>query len=163
MRDYYSGQTDTVQNGQNHAATCRLASIAGTRGNRPYQRLLTGATPPFILCTDKNAMACNRQAQTMSRHKDGMQRDCSTFTAICGESTGLSHSNWGRDALWINSPFEQIHGWVGGRSKRRFSHYALSAVHSAGLRTTLDANIWAAADLRARWSTARTSANPYFI
>ncbi len=51
VRDYYSGQTDTVQNGQitlqpadSHGLL--LLERAETHASAP----LTGATPPFILC-----------------------------------------------------------------------------------------------------------------
>lgn len=51
VRDYYSGQTDTVQNGKSR---CNLPTATGFycwNARKPMRRrLLTGATPPFILC-----------------------------------------------------------------------------------------------------------------
>lgn len=54
----------------------------------------------------------------------------------------------GVNALWISSPFEQIHGWVGGGTKGDFPHYAYHGYYTQDW-TTLDANMGSEADLRA--------------
>jgi alpha-amylase len=53
----------------------------------------------------------------------------------------------GVNALWISSPLEQIHGWVGGGTKGDFPHYAYHGYYTQDW-TKLDANMGTEDDLR---------------
>jgi alpha-amylase len=53
----------------------------------------------------------------------------------------------GVNALWISSPLEQIHGWVGGGTKGDFPHYAYHGYYTMDW-TRLDANMGTEEDLR---------------
>lgn len=53
----------------------------------------------------------------------------------------------GVNALWISSPLEQIHGWVGGGTKGDFPHYAYHGYYTRDW-SKLDANMGTEADLR---------------
>ena len=53
----------------------------------------------------------------------------------------------GVNALWISSPLEQIHGWVGGGTKGDFPHYAYHGYYTQDW-TRLDANMGDENDLR---------------
>ena len=53
----------------------------------------------------------------------------------------------GVNALWISSPLEQIHGWVGGGTKGDFPHYAYHGYYTQDW-SKLDANMGTEADLR---------------
>lgn len=53
----------------------------------------------------------------------------------------------GVNALWISSPLEQIHGWVGGGTKGDFPHYAYHGYYAQDW-TKLDANMGTEEDLR---------------
>lgn len=60
------------------------------------------------------------------RQRDGMQ-EIGTFHGgdLAGVSAKLDYlQQLGVNALWLISPLEQIHGWVGGGTKGNFPHYA---------------------------------------
>ncbi|MBN0848608.1 alpha-amylase, partial [Pseudomonas aeruginosa] len=83
------------------------------------------------------------------RHKDGMQ-EIGTFHG--GDLQGLTSKldylqQMGVNALWISSPLEQIHGWVGGGTKGDFPHYAYHGYYTQDW-SKLDANMGTEADLR---------------
>ncbi|MBE4116394.1 alpha-amylase, partial [Vibrio parahaemolyticus] len=59
------------------------------------------------------------------RNKDG-KYEIGTFHG--GDLAGLTKKldyieSLGVNAIWITSPLEQIHGWVGGGDKGDFKHY----------------------------------------
>ncbi len=91
MRDYYSGQTDTVQNGKSR---CDLPTatgfIAGTRGNPCISAFnWRNATVYFLLCL-RDRFRKWRDAtndHSYGRHKDGMQ-EIGTFHG--GDLRGLT-------------------------------------------------------------------------
>lgn len=49
--------------------------------------------------------------------------------------------------MWISSPLEQIHGWVGGGTKGDFPHYAYHGYYALDW-TRLDANMGTEQELR---------------
>ncbi len=66
------------------------------------------------------AIRCNDNSY--GRHKDGLQ-EIGTFHGgdLKGLTTKLDYlQQLGVNALWISSPLEQIHGWVGGGTKGTF-------------------------------------------
>lgn len=152
VRDYYSGQTDTVQNGQitlqpadSHGLL--LLERAETHASAPFN--WRNATVYFVL-TDRFRNGDPTNDHSYGRHKDGMQ-EIGTFHG--GDLRGLTSKldylqQLGVNALWISSPFEQIHGWVGGGAKGDFPHYAYHGYYTQDW-TTLDANMGNEADLRA--------------
>ncbi|EDH7681715.1 alpha-amylase [Salmonella enterica subsp. enterica serovar Typhimurium] len=152
VRDYYSGQTDTVQNGQ------ITLQPADSHGLLLLERAETYAPAPFnwrnatvyFVLTDRFRNGDPTNDHSYSRHKDGMQ-EIGTFHG--GDLRGLTSQldylqQLGVNALWISSPFEQIHGWVGGGTKGDFPHYAYHGYYTQDW-TTLDANMGSEADLRA--------------
>ncbi|QUJ01558.1 hypothetical protein KCP75_19460 [Salmonella enterica subsp. enterica] len=154
MRDYYSGQTDTVKTGKSR---CNLPTATGfycwnsaSSASAPFN----GATPPFILCLRiAFAMARATNDHSYGRHKDGMCKEIGTlstarrFARVDEESTGLSHSSR-RERVDETRPFEQITAGSAAEQKAIFLITPITA--PAKDWTTLDANIWAAeADLRA--------------
>ncbi|EAY7430441.1 alpha-amylase, partial [Salmonella enterica] len=107
------------------------------------------ATVYFVL-TDRFRNGDPTNDHSYGRHKDGMQ-EIGTFHG--GDLRGLTSQldylqQLGVNALWISSPFEQIHGWVGGGTKGDFPHYAYHGYYTQDW-TTLDANMGSEADLRA--------------
>jgi alpha-amylase len=67
-------------------------------------------------------------------------------TCRADQQTGLLQQ-LGVNALWISSPLEQIHGWVGGGTKGDFPHYAYHGYYTQDW-TKLDANMGTEDDLR---------------
>lgn len=59
-------------------------------------------------------------------------------------------TNLGVNAIWITSPFEQIHGWVGGLN---FRHYAYHGYYALDY-TEVDKNLGTAEDLKTFIDTA---------
>ncbi len=94
-------------------------------------------------------MATPTNDNSYGRHKDGMQ-EIGTFHG--GDLKGLTSKldylqQLGVNALWISSPLEQIHGWVGGGTKGDFPHYAYHGYYTQDW-TKLDANMGNEDDLR---------------
>ncbi len=84
VRDYYSGQTDTVRRA-NHALR-----PAGSHGLLLLERAeantsalsTTGATPPHFVLTDRFRNGDPTNDHNYGRHKDGMQRLALSTAAI---------------------------------------------------------------------------------
>lgn len=153
VRDFYSGQTATVKNGQ-----ITLQPAPASNGLLLLERAETDAPAPFdwhnatvyFVLTDRFENGDPSNDQSYGRHKDGME-EIGTFHG--GDLRGLTHKldylqQLGVNALWISAPFEQIHGWVGGGTKGDFPHYAYHGYYTQDW-TTLDANMGNEADLRA--------------
>ena len=82
------------------------------------------ATVYFVL-TDRFYNGNPKNDNSYGRHKDGMQ-EIGTFHG--GDLQGLTKKldylqQLGINVLWISSPLEQMHGWVGGGEKGDFPHY----------------------------------------
>ncbi|ALR78587.1 alpha-amylase [[Enterobacter] lignolyticus] len=152
VRDFYSGRTARVQDGNitlQPAANSNgllLLEQADVSGPAPFS--WHNATVYFVL-TDRYVNGNPDNDTSYGRHKDGMQ-EIGTFHG--GDLQGLASrldylQQLGVNALWISSPLEQIHGWVGGGSNGDFPHYAYHGYYPMDW-TRLDANMGTEADLR---------------
>lgn len=152
VRDFYSGQTAIVKQGKvtlQPAADSNgllLLEQASAPGTAPFN--WHNATVYFVL-TDRFANGNPDNDGSYGRHRDGMQ-DIGTFHG--GDLAGLTGKldylrQLGVNVLWISSPLEQIHGWVGGGTKGDFPHYAYHGYYPMDW-TKLDANMGTEADLR---------------
>ncbi|MBJ3593315.1 alpha-amylase [Salmonella enterica subsp. enterica serovar Saintpaul] len=153
VRDFYSQQTATVQNGK-----ITLLPAATSNGLLLLERAETDAPAAFdwhnatvyFVLTDRFQNGDPSNDHSYGRHNDGMQ-EIGTFHG--GDLRGLTDKldylqQLGVNALWISAPFEQIHGWVGGGTKGDFPHYAYHGYYTQDW-TTLDANMGSETDLRA--------------
>lgn len=153
VRDFYSQQTATVKNGsitlQPAAASNGLLLLERAETDAPVAFDWHNATVYFVL-TDRFVNGDPSNDHSYGRRNDGMQ-EIGTFHG--GDLRGLASKldylqQLGINALWISTPFEQIHGWVGGGTKGDFPHYAYHGYYTQDW-TTLDANMGNEADLRA--------------
>lgn len=152
VRDFYSQKTAKVQNGK-----ITLQPANGSGGLLLLERAETSASAPFswqnatvyFVLTDRFVNGDPSNDNSYGRHKDGMQ-EIGTFHG--GDLKGLTSKldylqQLGINALWISSPLEQIHGWVGGGTKGDFPHYAYHGYYTQDW-TRLDANMGQESDLR---------------
>lgn len=98
------------------------------------------ATVYFVL-TDRFENGNPDNDHSYGRHSDGMQEIALSIAAIWPGWTGkLDYlQQLGVNALWISSPLEQIHGWVGGGTKGDFRIMPITLQHLDW--TKLDANM----------------------
>lgn len=152
VRDFYSGQTVPVTGGK-----ITLLPAAGSNGLLLLENAQTAAPAPFswqnatvyFVLTDRFANGNPDNDRSYGRKPDGMQ-EIGTFHG--GDLAGLTQKldylqQLGVNALWISSPLEQIHGWVGGGEKGDFPHYAYHGYYPLDW-TRLDANMGSEDDLR---------------
>jgi alpha-amylase len=152
VRDFYSGQTASVKEGK-----ITLMPAANSNGLLLLESATTEKAAPFswhnatvyFVLTDRFENGNPANDNSYGRHKDGMQ-EIGTFHG--GDLAGLTSKldylqNLGVNALWISSPLEQIHGWVGGGTKGDFPHYAYHGYYTMDW-TKLDANMGSEDDLR---------------
>ncbi|MBF4113047.1 alpha-amylase [Enterobacter cloacae subsp. cloacae] len=152
VRDFYSKQTATVQQGkitlQPAANSNGLLLLERAETDKPAPFSWQNATVYFVL-TDRFVNGDPTNDNSYGRHKDGMQ-EIGTFHG--GDLKGLASKldylqQLGVNALWLSSPLEQIHGWVGGGTKGDFPHYAYHGYYTQDW-TKLDANMGTEDDLR---------------
>ncbi|CAI2492192.1 alpha-amylase [Serratia plymuthica] len=152
VRDFYSGQTARVSQGKvtlqpaAGSGGMLLLESAGTEKPAPFN--WHNATVYFAL-TDRFENGNPANDHSYGRRSDGMQ-EIGTFHG--GDLAGLTQKldylqQLGVNALWISSPLEQIHGWVGGGTKGDFPHYAYHGYYALDW-TRLDANMGTEQDLR---------------
>ncbi|WP_305856343.1 alpha-amylase [Balneatrix alpica] len=150
VRDFYSGQRLQV----NQGAVSLVPSASGIV-------LLEQDSPPapwfdwrnasvYFVMTDRFYNGNPDNDQSYGRRGDG-QQEIGTFHG--GDLAGLTAKldylqSLGIQALWISSPLEQIHGWVGGGDKGDFPHYAYHGYYPLDF-TRLDANMGKPDELRA--------------
>jgi len=152
VRDFYSQKTATVENGR-----ITLQPAANSGGLLLLERAETHVAAPFswqnatvyFVLTDRFVNGDPSNDNSYGRHKDGKE-EIGTFHG--GDLRGLTSrldylQQLGVNALWISSPLEQIHGWVGGGTKGDFPHYAYHGYYIQDW-TKLDANMGTEADLR---------------
>lgn len=152
VRDFYSGATATVKQGQ-----ITLMPAANSNGLLLLESTTTKQAAPFswhnatvyFVLTDRFKNGDPKNDTSYGRHKDGMQ-EIGTFHG--GDLAGLTQKldylqQLGVNALWISSPLEQIHGWVGGGTKGDFPHYAYHGYYTMDW-TKLDANMGTEDELR---------------
>lgn len=153
VRDFYSGQTAVVKQGKialqpaNGSNGLLLLESAETHDHAPFS--WHNATVYFVL-TDRFVNGDPSNDNSYGRHKDGMQ-EIGTFHG--GDLQGLTSKldylqQLGVNALWISSPLEQVHGWVGGGTNGDFPHYAYHGYYTQDW-SKLDANMGSEDDLRA--------------
>ena len=153
VRDFYSGQTATVKQGK-----ITLRPAENSNGLLLLERADVATAAPFswhnatvyFVLTDRYVNGDPSNDNSYGRHKDGME-EIGTFHG--GDLKGLTSKldylkSLGVNALWISSPLEQIHGWVGGGTKGDFPHYAYHGYYTQDW-TRLDANMGNEEDLRA--------------
>jgi alpha-amylase len=152
VRDFYSGATTTVKQGK-----ITLMPAANSNGLLLLESATTKQAAPFswhnatvyFVLTDRFENGNPKNDNSYGRHKDGMQ-EIGTFHG--GDLAGLTQKldylqQLGVNALWISSPLEQIHGWVGGGTKGDFPHYAYHGYYTMDW-TKLDANMGTEDELR---------------
>ncbi|MFK3659540.1 alpha-amylase [Scandinavium sp. NPDC088450] len=152
VRDFYSGQTVVVSNGkitlQPDPSSNGLLLLENAQTAEPAAFDWHNATVYFVL-TDRYVNGNPANDNSYGRHKDGIQ-EIGTFHGgdLQGLTTKLDYlQQLGVNALWISSPLEQIHGWVGGGTKGDFPHYAYHGYYPQDW-TKLDANMGTEDDLR---------------
>ncbi|MCV5959404.1 alpha-amylase family glycosyl hydrolase, partial [Escherichia coli] len=79
----------------------------------------------YFVMVDRFNNADTSNDNSYGRKKDGKE-EIGTFHG--GDLSGLTKKldyieSLGVNAIWITSPLEQIHGWVGGGDKGDFKHY----------------------------------------
>ena len=152
VRDFYSGQTAVVKQGKvtfrPAAGSNGLLLLESADARKPALFNWHNATVYFVL-TDRFVNGNPDNDGSYGRRRDG-QQEIGTFHG--GDLQGLTSKldylqQLGVNVLWISSPLEQIHGWVGGGSKGDFPHYAYHGYYPMDW-TRLDANMGSEADLR---------------
>lgn len=146
VRDFYSGDTATVRNGKVTFTPDKNANgliLLEKVENRPLVTPFDwrNATVYFVI-TDRFANGNTENDHSYGRQKDGMD-EIGTFHG--GDLVGLTQKldylqALGVNVLWISSPLEQIHGWVGGGDKGDFPHYAYHGYYHQDW-TKVDANM----------------------
>ncbi|MBS3894025.1 alpha-amylase [Serratia marcescens] len=152
LRDFYSGQTAQVSQGkitlQPAAASGGLLLLESAATAKPAAFSWHNATVYFVL-TDRFENGNPANDHSYGRRSDGLQ-EIGTFHG--GDLAGLTQKldylqQLGVNALWISSPLEQIHGWVGGGTQGDFPHYAYHGYYALDW-TRLDANMGTEQELR---------------
>lgn len=103
----------------------------------------------YFVMTDRFYNGDPSNDHSYGRHSDGMQ-EIGTFHG--GDLKGLTEKldylqRLGVNAIWITSPLEQMHGWVGGGNKGDFPHYAYHGYYHLDW-TKVDANMGSEVDLK---------------
>ncbi|ABR73693.1 alpha-amylase [Actinobacillus succinogenes] len=152
VRDFYSNQIAEVKNGKvimmPAANADGLILLEKSAVEKTDVFDWKNATVYFVL-TDRFHNGNPANDNSYGRHKDGMQ-EIGTFHG--GDLQGLTEKldylqQLGVNALWISSPLEQMHGWVGGGNKGDFPHYGYHGYYHLDW-TKLDANMGTESDLR---------------
>ncbi len=150
VREFYSGKTAIVKNGTVTFTPDPQAQglMLLEKANSPKAQFdWKNATVYFVL-TDRFENGDPSNDNSYGRQKDGMQ-EIGTFHG--GDLKGLTSkldylADLGINAIWISSPLEQIHGWVGGGEKGDFPHYAYHGYYHQDW-TKVDANMGTESDL----------------
>ena len=152
VRDFYSGQSTSVTKGHitmmPDPASGGLLLLESAERKTPVTFSWKNATVYFVL-TDRFDNGNPDNDHSYGRHRDGLQ-EIGTFHGgdLAGLTTKLDYlQQLGVNALWISSPLEQIHGWVGGGTKGDFPHYAYHGYYTLDW-TKLDANMGTGEDLQ---------------
>lgn len=127
VRDFYTGNTARVSNGQ-----VTMAPGQGAEGlllleaaDAPMSHFTWAGATVYFAVTDRFANGTTSNDLNYGRQADG-KNEIGTFHG--GDFVGLTEkldylSELGVNALWITPPFEQMHGWVGGGDRGDFKHY----------------------------------------
>ncbi len=149
LRDAYSGGSAVVgADGKVTVPTSTAGVVLLEReGAAPTPFTWKNATVYFAI-TDRFANGDPSNDNSYGRQKDGLQE---TGTWHGGDLRGLTGkldhlADLGVNALWITSPVEQVHGWVGGGAGD-FRHYGYHGYWALDF-TKLDRNMGSEQDLR---------------
>ncbi|MBR0573652.1 MULTISPECIES: alpha-amylase [Pasteurellaceae] len=153
VRDFYSGQVTSVKEG-------KITMFPDPNANgllllEPANSMIKptfdwhNAIVYFVL-TDRFYNGNTANDHSYGRKNDGMQ-EIGTFHG--GDLKGLTQkldylSELGINTIWISSPLEQIHGWVGGGSQGDFPHYGYHGYYHLDW-TKIDANMGTEQELKA--------------
>ncbi|SEM54611.1 alpha-amylase [Pasteurella skyensis] len=153
IRDFYSGKVATVEQG-------KVTMLPDPNANgllllEPANSMIKptfdwhNAIVYFVL-TDRFYNGNTANDHSYGRKNDGRQ-EIGTFHG--GDLKGLTQkldylADLGINTIWISSPLEQIHGWVGGGSQGDFPHYGYHGYYHLDW-TKLDANMGTEQELKA--------------
>lgn len=127
VRDYYSGQTATVNNGK-----VTMQPAKGSGGILLLEKANAQATPfswdnatVYFMVTDRFNNGDTTNDLPLARKQDGKQE---TGTFQGGDFTGVTQKldyiqSLGINAIWVTPIVEQIHGFIGGGEKGSFPFY----------------------------------------
>ena len=141
------------------------ANAANSGNNRGVAKAVSFADNPLVyfVLTDRF-----ENGNPDNDHAYGRQNDPAKFNSVSesgtfhgGDLAGLAKrlkqgyfKQLGVNAIWISAPYEQIHGWVVGGSKR-FKHYSYHGYYALDY-TVLDQNMGTPAELHELIDTAHT-------
>ncbi|WP_099610318.1 alpha-amylase [Vibrio fujianensis] len=158
VRDALTGQTTTVtdghitlQPGKDSQGLLLLEEVEAT----PSTAFSWDNAIVYFVMTDRFYNGNPENDHSYGRSKDN-QQEIATFHG--GDLAGLTQKldyieSLGVNAIWITSPLEQIHGWVGGGDKGDFKHYGYHGYYHQDW-TKLDANMGTKEELRTFIDTA---------
>lgn len=152
--DAYSGKTAKVKNGQitmtpakgsDGMLLLKPADSAQSKAEFDWQN----ATVYFVM-TDRFNNGNPNNDENFGRYKDDGLKNIATFHG--GDLVGLTQKldylqALGVNAIWITSPLEQMHGWVGGGNAGDFPHFGYHGYYTLDW-TKLDPNMGTNDDLK---------------
>lgn len=155
--------TTTTASATKTAAVPKAVSVTKANAGAKAPFSWDNATVYFVL-TDRfydgdpsNNHSYGRELDRNGNPYPGYKNKPGTFHG--GDLRGLTKklnegyfTNLGVNAIWITSPIEQIHGWVGGLN---FRHYAYHGYYALDF-TEIDRNMGTAADLKTFIDTAHS-------
>ncbi|MGR5469374.1 alpha-amylase [Vibrio astriarenae] len=160
VRDALSGHEALVENGQvTMQAAPNSQGLLLLEEVKEYQDATfswDNATVYFVM-TDRFYNGNPDNDNSYGRTQDGEQ-EIGTFHG--GDLAGLTKKldyieSLGVNAIWITSPLEQIHGWVGGGNNGDFKHYGYHGYYHQDW-TKLDANMGTEDELKTFIDTAHS-------
>ncbi|MDE6006792.1 MAG: chitobiase/beta-hexosaminidase C-terminal domain-containing protein [Muribaculaceae bacterium] len=103
----------------------------------------------YFVLTDRFYNGDSSNDESYHRHKIAAGIDVATFHG--GDIKGLTQkldylNNLGVNAIWITAPYEQMHGWTGGKDDA-FPHYAFHGYYTLDW-TFMDRNMGTIDDMR---------------
>ncbi|GAL29442.1 periplasmic alpha-amylase [Vibrio variabilis] len=158
LRDALSGQQATVSSGKialQPGANSQGLLLLEPAEQAPKAEFDWDNATVYFVMTDRFYNGNPDNDNSYGRSKDG-KHEIGTFHG--GDLAGLTKKldyieSLGVNAIWITSPLEQIHGWVGGGDRGDFKHYGYHGYYHQDW-TKLDANMGTEAELRQFIDTA---------
>ncbi len=103
----------------------------------------------YFVLTDRFYNGDTSNDESYHRHKNAGGTNVATFHG--GDIKGLTQKldyldNLGVNAIWITAPYEQMHGWTGGKDDK-FPHYAFHGYYTLDW-TFMDRNMGTIEDMR---------------
>ncbi|SES85825.1 alpha-amylase [Thorsellia anophelis] len=155
IRDAYSGETAVVVNSKvtftphvdsNGLILLESMKVETTKPQFDWQN----ATIYFVM-TDRFENGNPENDINFGRYKDDGLENIGTFHG--GDLVGLTQKldyleALGVNSIWISSPLEQMHGWVGGGNAGDFPHFGYHGYYTLDW-TKLDPNMGTNEDLKA--------------